>query len=460
MIAAPLAILWVGALVVACLDGRRRWVQVLAIAILAAGLAAMTRLARHVLDRGPLHVTGGDWQQGVGITLRADGLGVTFAILSLAVMLVALTYEALGHVGSRSFPAMVLAASTGLTGVFLTADAFSFYVFFEISMIAAYVLTSYGERARQLRSAMIFSTVNLLGSVLFLFGIVALYHATGTLDMRQISQRLILVGDNSSALIATMLFVAFSIKLGLFPFHSWLPPVYTGTRVAVAAMLSGAVANIGSYGLLRFGEGVMPNQLELAAPVLIVLGVASILYGAVLAISRQSPSEVIAYSAIGQVGYVMIAVAIGGPLGIAAAILVTMVNAITKPLLFLSLPLRGWMLGIPFVVGAFSVAGIPPAAGFWSKAALIRAALTPQTTWERVALVTLVLLGSALSVIYMFQAYQREYWESDVVVPWSSAGRRVLVALLAILVIALGVWPEPLLALASAATQALTGGSP
>ncbi|MFM9107842.1 MAG: complex I subunit 5 family protein [Chloroflexota bacterium] len=463
MIALPLALLWFGALVVACLDGRRRGVQAIALAALAAALWRMVALGREVLANGPVEVTAGGWPAGVGITLRADALGVTFAIVSLGVSLAALAYESAGRVRSRSFPALVLAVNLGLTGLFLTADAFSFYVFFEISMIAAYVLTSYGERTRQLRSAMIFSVVNLLGSAFFLFGIVALYHATGTLDMADIAARLDLAGLNSSVLIATMIFVAFSIKLGLFPFHPWLPPVYTGTRVAVAAILSGALANIGSYGLLRFGAGVMPEQLEMASPVLVTLGVASILYGGIQAVARQEAAEVVAYSAIGQVGYVMIAVAIGGSVGFAAAVVVAVVNAVAKPLLFLSIPVRGWALGIPFAVGAFSVAGIPPAAGFWGKAALVRAALVPETTLERVALAALILAGSALSVLYMFESYQREYWEPHEHEggPCAARGRLAVVVLLAALIVALGVWPEPLLAMAEAAAAALLpGGAP
>ena len=108
-------------------------------------------------------------------------------------------------------------------------------------------------------------------------------------------------------LIAVGFFVAFSVKLGLFPFHFWLPTVYTGARPAVAAILSGGLANIGAYGLLRFGAEMLPRELELAAIALIVIGCASILYGGVLAVSRRTASEMLAYSAIGQVGYVLVA---------------------------------------------------------------------------------------------------------------------------------------------------------
>ena len=102
-------------------------------------------------------------------------------------------------------------------------------------MIASYVLASYGEDARQLRSATIFAVVNLLGSAFFLIGVASLYHMTGQLDMQRIQTSLQVFQPESVILPAVLLFVAFSIKLGIFPFHFWLPAVYTGTRPAVAA---------------------------------------------------------------------------------------------------------------------------------------------------------------------------------------------------------------------------------
>jgi multicomponent Na+:H+ antiporter subunit D len=460
MIVLPLGILWFAAVGLALVDGRRRWAARTAVAALAAGLAATVWLAARVLRDGELQTVAGAWPEEIGIALRADALGVAFAVLSLAVLLAALIYEVLGGVRTRSFPALVLFEATGLTGLFLTGDAFNFYVFFEIAMIAAYVLTSYGERSRQLRAAMIFAVVNLLGSVLFLIAIAALYHVTGSLDMRLAAARLQIVEENPAIITAALLFVAFSVKLGLFPFHFWLPAVYTGTRPAVSAILSGALANIGSYGLLRYGAGLLPRELELAAPVLLVLGTASILYGGLQAVSRHDPDEVLAYSAIGQVGYVLIALGVGGPVGYAAAVLYTIVNAVNKTLLFLSASLRGWLVGAAFVVGAFSVAGVPPAAGFFGKAALFRTGVAANGTSTSAALVLLVFVGGALSFVYMLQLYQRRFWLSgDEPAAPSPRARRVLVTILALVVLGLGVWPEPLLILSERAADVLRPGA-
>ena len=450
MLVAPLGIAWFAAASLVLLDGRRVRVGWLAVGALGATLAATVALAAQVLQNGPIRMVAGNWPAGVGITLRADALGITFALVSMGVLLAALVYEVIGGVQSPTFPALVLFMATGLTGVFLTGDAFNFYVFFEIAMISAYVLTGYGQETRQIRAAAIFTVVNLLGSVLFLISIASLYHVTGRLDMLGIALRSDDVETQPVVLIAVIIFVAFGVKLGLFPFHFWLPAVYTSTRPSVAAILSGALANIGSYGLLRFGADVLPRELEQGAPALVLLGSASIVYGALQALSRHSPSEVLAYSTIGQVGYILIALGMGGQVGYAAAVLFAVVNALNKTLLFLSVELRGRLVWLPFVIGAFSVAGVPPAAGFFGKAALFRAGIAD----DSISLVALIFIGGALSFVYMFQTEQRRFWTGDEEEP-SPATRRGLVLLLAALIIAIGVWPEPLLALSEHAAAVL-----
>lgn len=454
MIAAPLGILWFGGLLLAFLDGTRKPAGWLSGAILVGAIASTLAVAVPVYNDGAVSMAIGGWSMGVGITLRVDMLSIVFALLSQTVLLAALVFEVVQDVGARIYPALVLFMGLGLTGMFFTGDVFNFYVFFEIAMIAAYVMASYGESPRQFRAAFVFITVNLLGSVFFLIGIAAIYHTTGFLDMYRIRDQMPLVQENPAILSATIVFVAFSIKLGLFPFHFWLPAVYTGTRPAVATILAGALANIGTYGLIRFGADIFPRELEHASGVLIVLGTASIIYGAMQALSRHTTSEVLAYSAIGQVGYIMIALAIGGPAGYAAAILYTVLNSTNKALLFLSGSLRGWLAGAAFVIGAFSVAGVPPASGFLGKMALFQVSILK----DQPLLVGLIFLGGALSFVYMFQIYRRRIAdiESHEDSPW---GAQAVVVALALLVLGLGLWPDPLLNLAERAAQSLPGGS-
>ncbi|HEY4631606.1 MAG TPA: proton-conducting transporter membrane subunit [Blastococcus sp.] len=455
-VATALLVPWAGGALLIALDGRRRTVAWLSVGALAATLGALAVLTVRVVSAGPQQTVTGGWPAGIGIVLRADALGVTFALVSILVLLAASAHEAIAGPRARTFPGLVVLLAAGLTGLFLTADVFDFYVFFEISMTASYVLTTYGGRVRQLRAALVFAAVNLLGSFIFLLSVAGIYRITGALAMADVAERMPAVGPNAGMLVAVGFFIAFSVKLGLFPFHFWLPTVYSGSTPAVAAILSGAVANIGGYGLLRFGAGVFTDQLQAAAPALIVLGAASILYGGMLAVSRGDAAEMLAYSAIGQVGYVLVALGVGGPVGLAAAVLYSVVNALNKGLLFLASGLRGPVVAGAFVIGALSVAGVPPAVGFMGKLELFRTGITAGSP----ALVVLLLVGSALSLVYMFQTYQREFWRTDHPVSGVSAlPLRALVAALALLVLAAGLWAEPLLVLSERAADALSGRS-
>jgi len=447
-----LVVPWAAGLLLTLLDGRRRVIGWVAVAALAVNLGALVALAAAVLPDDTVVVTTGDWPVGIGITLRADALGVLFALLSSLSLLAATVVEVLDGVRERTFPGLVVLLAAGLTGVFLTGDLFNFYVFFELAMTAGYVLATYGGGRRELGAALVFTTVNLLGTFIFLLSVSGVYHVTGTLEMSGIAARMDDVDPNAAVLIAVGFFVAFSVKLGLFPFHFWLPTVYTGARPAVAAILSGGLANIGASGLLRFGGELLPDELDLAAGALIVIGGASIVYGGILAISRRSASEMLAYSAIGQVGYVLVAIGVGGPVGFAAAILYTVVNALNKTLLFLTAQMRGAIVGAAFAIGALSVAGVPPAAGFVGKLELFRA------TADDPELIALLVLGSALSFVYAFQTYQYDFWRGERTGKRSTLPQQGVVAALALLVLAAGVWPEPLLALSHAAAELLAGG--
>jgi multicomponent Na+:H+ antiporter subunit D len=459
----PIGIPWVLAAVLAVLDGRRRWVGILAAVGLGAGFVSLVRLAFVVVREGPVEMVAGGWPEGVGITLRADPLGVTFALVSVAVILISLLYEVALGVRWRVFPALVMLVAAGLSGLFLTGDVFNFYVFFEISMVASFVLAGYREEDYQVRAAFVFAVVNLLGSTIFLSGVAALYGITGSLDMRQIAGRVDTLDPGGVIIIGAVIFAAFSLKLGLFPFHFWLPAVYVGSHAPVAAILSGALANIGGYGLLRFGAGILPRELELGSVAVLILGSASIIYGALQAISRRDTSEVMAYSAIGQVGYVILAIGIGAPVGYAAAVLYSVVNSLNKGVVFLAAGLRGPLVGGAFAVGAFSIAGVPPAAGFVGKIAVFKAAIAAGSLSVSLALVALIFVGSALSFLYSFQVYQRRFMKPRSPVEASDkadpAAARWLVVALAALVVLVGIWPGPLVTLSEAAAAVLAGSS-
>jgi multicomponent Na+:H+ antiporter subunit D len=452
--AVPLAIAWTAAALTAPLDGRKRWAGWLAFAGLAACFAALLHTA-FAVSGGPIETVAGGWPEEVGIAQRADALGVLFAVLSTGLLLVALLHELLGGVQERAFPALVLFLAAGLNGFFLSGDVFGFYVFFELSMTTAFVLASYGQEKRQIRDALTFTVVNLLGSAILLSAIAALYHVTGTLSMRGVARWATAAEPEALVLIAALLLTSFGVKLGLFPFHFWVPAVYRGAHPAVAAILSGVIANIGGYGLLRFGGEILPRELHLASAALLGLGGASILYGGVLALSRRAPAEVLAYSSISQAGYILLALGLGGPAGFAAAVLYAALNGLNKTLLFLAAGLRGRWVGAAFAVGALSVAGVPPAAGFLGKAGLFRAGLGADSATA----LGLVFVGSALSFLYMFTAYQSCQTDEGQGEE-SRLGPRLLVLGLAGIVLLLGLWPELLVAASERAAAVLLAEAP
>jgi multicomponent Na+:H+ antiporter subunit D len=457
LVALPLIVLWPAAIVAALLDGRNRGPGLFACAALAATTMLLAVLLGHVVTNGPAEAVAGGWPADVGIRLRVDALGAVFALVSSVVLLAALLQAVLTGVRSRGVPTLTLFMALGLTGLFLTGDVFSFYVFFELAMISAYALTAAGGAGRMLGAAFIFAVVNLVGSFLFLIAVGTLYRATGTLEMEAVAEQATRIDPNTAILIAITFFVAFGIKLGLFPFHFWLPTVYLSVSPPVAAMFAGALANIGAYGLIRFGAAILPSELELSAHALIAIGALSIAYGAIQAIARRDTREVLAYSSIGHAGYVLVALGLGGPVGVAAAVIFSVANSLNKALLFLASELRGRLTATAFLLGALSVAGIPPTAGFFGKAALFDAGIDG----DSVAAVSLLFVGGALSFVYLFQIYQHDRWrpraEREREMPREPAqvGQRVVALALAMVVLTLGLWPEPLLAIGDQAAQDL-----
>lgn len=461
LVALPLVVLWPAAIAVILLDGRRRGPGLVAVVTLGSVTVLLAVLLGRVVADGPQEVVAGGWPADVGIRLRADALGAVFALLTAGVLFASLLQSWLAGIQSRTLPGLTLFMALGLTGLFLTGDVFNFYVFFELSMICAYAMTATGEGGR-VGAAFIFAVVNLVGSFLFLIAVGALYRATGTLEMEAVARMAAPIDPQAAILIAITFFVAFGIKLGLFPFHFWLPTVYLGVSPPVAAIFAGGLANIGAYGLLRFGGAILPRELAISAGFLIAIGTVSIAYGALQAIARRDTREVLAYSSIGHAGYMLVALGIGGPVGFAAAVIFSVGNALNKALLFLSAELRGKVAAAAFMLGALSVAGVPPLAGFFGKAALFEAGIDAGSA----AVVVLLFVGGALSFVYLFQIYQHDRWrpreerDRDTPVDLGTIGQRGVAAVVAVVVLGLGVWPEPLLSIGQqVADDLLTAGA-
>ncbi len=447
----PLAIAWVAAVAVLALDGRKTQVACLALLALALVFVLDAGLLLRTQSGLVLEDVTGRWSAGIGIQMRIDAASALFATLSAAVLVIVLAHEMLEGIHSRAFPALVLFLCVGLHGVFFTADAFNFYVFFELSMVSAFAFASYGHGAARLRATWVFIVVNLIGSVMLLAGVTSLYHVSGTLNLEGMAVRVLREGGMPLLLPAALVFAAFSLKLGLFPFHYWVPPVYRDTRPAVAAIFTGALATIGSYGLLRLGFGIFAPELEGARTLLVLLGAGSALYGSVLAFHRRVAAETFAYVSIAHAGLLMLAIGVGGTKGISAALWLMIAGALDKALLFLALDVPAAKGRLLSGIGATSSSGIPLSVGFIGKLALLQAAVVEGA----IGVAIVIVLATAFSIGGLF----RQFWSTPEAEPREGGHTRCasMVFLLGLAVLLLGAAPALLNGVVEAAAHALRG---
>lgn len=374
---APLALCWLAAPVFLVVDGRKVAFGSLAVGILATvavvDIVLLTQMAW--LDRKPFTTVTGNWPVGLGIRLHVDGVSLFFGAVCATVLAATMLHEAVARVRSASFPALLLFMCAGLHGAFFTGDLFNFYVFFEVSVVASFALAAYGYGRQEVRGAFVYIVANLLGSVLFLIGCAVVYHTAGTLDLVELANREAHTGRGIHPLGAVLLFAALSLKLGLFPLHGWVPVLYHHSQPAVAAVMSGALINIGGYGLLRIGMGAAQGARSDGELLLLGLGAIAIIYGALLSSRRETAAEIVAYASIAQAGYIVVALGVGGHVGASAALLVVLAGSIEKAAMFLSHDSRGAGRAASALVGACGIAGLPVTLGFLAKIELFRASL-------------------------------------------------------------------------------------
>ncbi len=401
----PLALPWLCGPLLLLFDSRRSAIAWISAALMGAVTLADLGLLWALLTARawPLDLVAGGWSSEVGIRLHVDAVSLTFGAACAAVMTAALAHEAVRRPVSGQFGAMMFFMCAGLHGAFFTGDLFNFYVFFEVSVVSSFALAAYGYGRQEARGAFIYIGVNLLGSVFFLMGVTTVYHATGTLDLVELWR----LGESGQGgvphLGAMLLFLALSLKLGLFPLHYWVPALYGHARPAVAAVMAGALINIGAYGLLRIGLLSAAESRDAAAPYLAFLGAAAVVYGAVLALRRGAASETLAYASVAQAGYVALALGVGGRQGVAAAILAALAGTFEKAAGFLSLSSAGRARALAGLVAFAGLAGLPPTLGFLAKLQLVRASWeSPWGAW----LVASLILGALL----LFAATAR-FWE-------------------------------------------------
>ncbi len=376
------------------LVARRRQVLAEVLAIIAM-LALMLMSCYAIGNNGIYHL--GGWPTPVGIDMRLDDLAILLLlvvnVVGLAVALYSVDY--MRRFTARShFYGLFLLMVTGMNGVVLAGDLFNLYVFLEVAAIASYSLVAFGCAHEELEASFKYIVLGSLSSALILTGVALVYGITGTLNLAHIASRIAQTGMDAPLLLAFGLFICgFSFKSALVPFHAWLPDAHPSAPAPVSAMLSGVLIKaIGIYVLARLAFnvfGVTENELSM----LRWLGLLSMVVGGFLAAGQKDIKRLFAYSSISQVGFMVLGLGLGSPLGLVGALYHLVNHALFKSLLFLNAgaveyatgtrnlnKLGGLnrmlpVTGATSLVGSMSIAGIPPFSGFWSKLIIVLACI-------------------------------------------------------------------------------------
>jgi multicomponent Na+:H+ antiporter subunit D len=339
----------------------------------------------------------GGWMPGIGISLVLDGLSsfmlVTVNLISFLVTVYSISYMR-RYTDKWKFHALFMLMLAGMNGMILSGDIFNLYVFLEMASISGYVLVAFGTEPQDLEASFKYAIMGALASIFILLGIALLYSYTSTLNMADISFAL---ADRPRSLVVSfvcVLFLAgFGLKAALVPFHAWLADAHSCAPTPVSAMLSGVLIKVlGVYALMRIFFNVLGVNNSILG-ILMFLGAVSMLAGVLLAVAQWDFKRLLAYHSISQIGYVILGIGLGTPLGILGGLFHLFNHSVFKSLLFLNSGAVEYSLGtrdlqemgglrdkMPVtantsLIASVSISGIPPFNGFWSKIIIIFACI-------------------------------------------------------------------------------------
>lgn len=368
----------------------------------------------------------GGWAPPIGIELRVDLLAVYLLILVSLIATAVLVY------GRQSvateikadlrgwYYTMYLLCLCGLLGIVITGDAFNAFVFMEISSLSMYTLIAMGKDRRALAAAYQYLILGTVGATMYVIGIGLLYTITGTLNLVDMADRLPPLLATPAA-IAGMAFimVGLSLKIALFPLHLWLPNAYAFAPSVTTAFLAATATKVSIYLLMRylysvFGFAFSVEQTPIPE-IILILSILAIFAGSLTAVFQENVKRMLAYSSVAQIGYITLGIAIANATGLTGSLVHIFNHAIMKGALFMLIGGIALQIGnvrvsdmagvgkqmpltmFAFVLGGFSMLGVPGTVGFVSKWYLAVGALENGWWW----LVVLLMLSSLLVLAYM-----------------------------------------------------------
>ena len=397
-----------------------------------AALAALLSLSATfallpALNRGAAPSLRLDWIPAAGISLRLhlDWLTMPFLITEAAVTLVAILYAwGYHHADQRTgfYYSLLLVFAVGMSGTTLADGSFLFYVFWELMLVASCALiVVWGEGENRGAVALKYFIFTHLGSLAVLIALLLLYNETGN-DSFAALRAGVSLAPQTVTFVILLFILGFSVKMAVFPLHLWLPDAHTVAPMSVTIMLAAAMLSMGTYGILRFPMAVFSKaeMMPFALPMMIA-GVVSEIYGALMALAEQDVKRIIAYSSVSQMGYILFGLGTLTERGITGATLHVIYHAIVKALLFMCVglviratkrrqiqELGGLAKVMPLAaictgVGALSIAGTPPFCIFDSEWMIFGGGFeTPY-----MALSILAVFGSLLTVAYALWFWAR-----------------------------------------------------
>jgi NADH-quinone oxidoreductase subunit M len=420
-----------------------------------------------------------------------DGISLPLFVLSLLVSFLCTIYM-WWHIPEpgkpKAFFALVLLLETGMTGCFVALDLILFFIFWELVLVPMYFMIGIWGGPRRAYAAVKFFLYTLFGSLFMLLGFLALYFTSDprTFDMIELTRQ----GFGASSelfqnLVFLGLFLGFAIKVPMWPFHTWLPDAHTEAPTVGSVLLAAIMLKMGTYGFIRISLPILPDAAVTFAPIIGILAVIAIIYGALCCLAQTDLKRMIAFSSVGHMGFVMLGIATLTDIGINGAIFGMVAHGLITGMLFFlagsiherfhtrDIPALGGILqqmpkfGSLLVYSAIASLGLPGLAGFWGEMLALLGSYNPHPELNETLFRVLMVgggIGTVLTAGYFLWMLQRVILGKVPDKFASGHGIFDVVRLewyawvpLLILIIAAGLYPKLVLGVTDGAVQTLLG---
>jgi NADH-quinone oxidoreductase subunit M len=360
---------------------------------------------------------------GVDYHVSADGISILFLFLTAAIgFLSVLASWAAIQTRVKEYYALLLLLQSAMYGVFVAQDLLLFFVFFEFSLVPMYFLIGIWGGDNRLYAAIKFFLYTLAGSVVMLVGIIALYILSGAGTFDASTLLAAKLSPTAAQWIFWAFFIAFAVKVPMFPLHTWLPDAHTEAPTAGSVILAGVLLKMGTYGLLRFAMPLLPQAPDADGIVqlLAALSLIAILYGGLVSLMQKDWKRLIAYSSVSHMGFCTLGLFSMNQLGILGSVLQQVNHGITTSMLFLLVGIvydqrhtreiadyGGLATRMPhfatlFAVAVFASAGVPLLNGFVGEFTILAGAFQANRAWAYWAVP-----GVVFAAAYLLWLYQR-----------------------------------------------------